>query len=180
MKWGTWGGQLQFRDGGNNPQQVTADINLGWDVAGDLTTVGQIDTLAQTGATASYTGGVIGNVASLQGNTVSTYVATGNLNMNWNFGQRNGDLTISNFDSRSYGTGPGALTQVPNLNQFAGNLNQIAGPNIANTTTNVGNATGSFVNNGPNNPAPGVIGNFNVQGDHYGATGVFAGAGTPH
>ena len=129
MKWGTWGGQLQFRDGGSNPQQVTADINLGWYVAGDLTTVGQIDTLAQHGATASYTGSVIGNVASLQGGTWNTSVATGNLNMNWNFGARNGDLTISNFDSRSYGTGPGGLAQPNvNLNQFGGSLTKSGGP----------------------------------------------------
>jgi hypothetical protein len=170
IKWGTWGGQIEFKDDVWNP--VTAHVNLGWYVAGDLTTVGQIDTLAATGATASYAGSVVGNVASLQGDVWSTYVATGNLAMNWNFGQRTGDLTISNFDSRSYGTGPNGLSQPVDINRFSGSLNQISGPSIGSMT---GNATGSFVNNGPSNPAAGVIGNWNVRSDTYGATGVFAG-----
>jgi hypothetical protein len=179
IKWGTWGGQLQFKDGfGYSADDVTADVNLGWYVAGELSTVGQIDTLAASGATATYTGSVIGNVASLTQTGWNTYVATGNLNMNWSFQQRSGGLTISNFDNRSYGTGPTGLTQVPNinqpnsyLNQFTGSLTQLSGPSI---NLNSGNATGSFVNNG-STPAAGVIGNWTVQGDAYGATGVFAG-----
>ena len=40
-------------------------------------------------------------------------------------------------------------------------------------------ATGSFVR-GPNSePAQGVIGNWDVHGDGYQATGVFAGSGNP-
>jgi hypothetical protein len=42
-----------------------------------------------------------------------------------------------------------------------------------------GNATGSFVNNG-SVAAGGVMGKWNVQGDNYQATGVFAGSGNPH
>jgi hypothetical protein len=174
IKWGTWGGQVQFKEGfGWYQQDITAHVNLGWYVAGDLT---DVDTLAALGGGATYTGSVIGNVASLGETGWNTYVATGNLNMNWNFASRSGDLTISNFDNRSYSTNPGnqpgGLTQPVDINKFSGTLHQVGGPSLVNMT---GGATGSFVNNGPANPAAGVIGNWNVHSDAYGATGVFAG-----
>ena len=175
LKWGAWLANLDFQTNqGVSDQTPTHQVQAaGWFVSGDLTTVGQIDTLAANHATASYTGNGIGNVASLQDNTWNTYVATGGLNMNWNFAQRNGDLTISNFDNRSYGTGQGGLTQPVDINKFSGTLSQIGGPMT-------GNATGSFVNNGPNNRVlVGVIGNFNVHGDGYGATGVFGAGPAP-
>jgi hypothetical protein len=161
IKWGTWGGQVQFKEGfGWYQQDITAHVNLGWYVAGDLT---DVDTLAALGGGATYTGSVIGNVASLGETGWNTYVATGNLNMNWNFASRSGDLTISNFDNRSYSTNPGnqpgGLTQPVDINKFSGTLHQVGGPSLVNMT---GGATGSFVNNGPANPAAGVIGNWNV------------------
>ena len=96
--------------------------------------------------------------------------------MNWSFRDRNGDLTISDFDDRSYSTGAHGLTQ-PSLdvNQFSGSLKQTGGPDIGLTS---GSATGSFVNNG-SVAAGGVMGKWGVEGDRYQATGVFGGAGTP-
>ena len=168
IKWGTWGGQIQFKDGpGYWADKVTADVNLGWYVAGELTDV--TDLAGLTGS-ATYTGSAIGNVAALQGNIWNTYVATGNVNMNWNFGSRSGDLAITNFDNRSYAA---PITQ-PSLdfNKFSGALSQTGGAAIPNIT---GGVAGSFVNNSQGSPAAGVIGNFNLHGDAYGAGGVFAG-----
>src|SRR5690606_35942041 len=75
MRWGTWGGQVNFRDGyGPWAQSVTADVNLGWYVAGGLTDVIDVDALSALGGSAKYTGGVVGNVASFQQGAWATYV----------------------------------------------------------------------------------------------------------
>jgi hypothetical protein len=96
--------------------------------------------------------------------------------MNWSFANRRGDLTISNFNERSYSTGPNGLSQpTRDVNQFGGSLTQTKGPDIG---LRSGNATGSFVNNG-SAAAGGVMGKWNVEGESYQATGVFGGKGTP-
>ena len=133
-----------------------------------------LDKLAATNASASYTGHAIGNVASNIDGNWKTYVAAGNLNMQWNFGPRQGNLAISNFDANGpkgplnvsgQMSTPGVLT-----NQFGGNLSGTLGAREI-----AGSATGSFVNNGPSNPAAGVLGNFNVgsNSNGYKATGIF-------
>jgi hypothetical protein len=94
--------------------------------------------------------------------------------MNWSFADRKGDLTISNFDQRSYSTGLNGLSSLE-INKFGGSLGQIGGPDIG---LNSGSVTGSFINNG-STPAGGVAGKFNIGGDNYQATGVFGGSGTP-
>jgi hypothetical protein len=190
MKWGTWGGQLQFNDSGG---PVTADVNLGWYVVGNLTTDTQLNdhaTWLATGPSATYNGTAIGNVASLNTQTQawSTYVATGDLAMNWDFAKRSGNLSISKFDTSAI---PGGLTFVgamcapgvagcntPTGNHFGGPLGAAASaPNTtlpANLSDLAGSAVGSFVNNGQT-VAAGVIGNWNVHNDVYGATGIFGG-----
>ena len=156
-------GQPAVDDSGN-PVKITADVHLGWWVAGDLSTVSDIDTLAALNATAHYDGHVLGDVAKLTGDQWNTYVAAGSLAMNWNFTNRNGDLTISQFDGdHSFGSGPGGMSQIPNLNQFSGS---ISGSGLS------GNATGSFMR-GPDSSAQGVAGNWNVSGTGYNATGIF-------
>jgi hypothetical protein len=191
MKWGTWGGQLQFRDGGSYPQaNVTADVNLGWYVVGDITDVSALEAL---GGSANYKGTAIGNVANnIDGSGWKTYVATGDLAMNWNFAGHTGDLTISKFDTS---VTPGGLTftgdmcapgvacgggnfVAPEGNHFGGPLSGTL-PNNLGLPENIdrvlaGSAVGSFVNNG-NTLAAGVIGNWNVHNDVYGATGIFGG-----
>jgi hypothetical protein len=59
------------------------------------------DNFLATDPNATYAGTAIGTVANdLDGNGVwQTYRAAGDLNMNWNFAQRSGDLTISHFDT---------------------------------------------------------------------------------
>ena len=80
------------------------DVHLGWWVAGDVIDNSDLP----TDASASYGGHVIGNVSTNIGsNGWHTYVATGDMDMNWDFNSRSGDLTISKFDQSIT---PGGLT----------------------------------------------------------------------
>ncbi len=63
-------------------------MNLGWWIAGQVTPNDQ----PTRGTTATYNGDAIGNV---NGGRPGTYVATGDMNMGWDFGKRTGLLTIS-------------------------------------------------------------------------------------
>lgn len=160
-----------------SPTPVKIDVNDGWWVSGEVTSVANLNTLWTRNASATYLGGVQGTVASLSEGQWSSFDTAGDLTMHWNFGTRTGDLTIGNFDGRSYGTGPGALIQPSlNFNQFGGSLSQLSGPSIGAMT---GTASGSFVNNGAV-AAGGVVGNWGVNSAAYRATGIFGGAGIPH
>ena len=76
---------------------VTADVNLGWWVAGDITSD---VALAALDATATYQGHAIGSVANnLNDSGWKTYVATGDMKITWSFADRLGDLSISHFDN---------------------------------------------------------------------------------
>lgn len=165
LKWGAFGTEVRFSDGGESTPYV--DRINGWWVAGDLTSPTEIDKLAALDATATYRGHALGSVL----NNGERYDAAGNLLVNWEFAQRKGDLTISNFDGQTFGTGKHGLTQVPSgANQFSGALS--GGDGLT------GKANGSFVR-GPVSPAQGVIGNWNVGRNGYTATGIFAGSGVP-
>ena len=168
MKWGALSTQVTFSNPDGENTTTYVDVITGWWVAGSLTSPVQIDALAAQNATASYSGHVVGNVAR-QNDNWQFYPAAGDLSMNWEFAQRKGELTISNFDGRSFGTGPQGLTQLGRLNQFGGDL---SGDGL------VGKTTGSFAR-GPLSPAQGVIGNWHLGGDGYRATGIFAGSGMP-
>ncbi len=112
---------------------------------------------------AAYGGHAVGNVV----NGADQYVAAGNLDMSWDFGRRDGRLTISDFDSRTFSGTMNAAAGSPN---FSGAL---AGADIA------GGATGSFVDGprgfGASGAAGGVMGAFAVDGSGFSATGIFAG-----
>jgi hypothetical protein len=174
LSWGRWEAHLNYKDGLSDSSDDNS-TNLfagGWWVAGELTTTADIDTLAKLGANATYSGAVHGTVINLG----ERYDASGSLTMNWSFADRSGDLTISNFDNRSYSTGASGLTQPSlDINKFGGSLTQTDGPSIGLTN---GSVTGSFVNS-DTVAARGVMGNWGVQGNNYEASGVFAGAGTP-
>ncbi len=168
--WGGFATEVAFSNGPATTNYV--DRISGWWVSGNLSSPVEIDALAALGATANYNGHVIGSVLSAG----EAYNAAGDLWMGWNFAQRSGELTISNFDNRSFGTGPGGLTQPnPSVNQFGGTLNQLGG--TASNSVISGNATGSFVR-GPGDPTRGVIGNWHASGGGYRATGIFAGSKT--
>ncbi|MGN6486370.1 MAG: FecR family protein [Devosia sp.] len=165
IRWGFWGFSAEDVQVGS----VTGDIayDAMW-VNGDLTTAAQLDGL-EAGATAiaTYTGDAVGNV----NNNGSTYVATGDMNMTWDFGNRQGTLNINNFDAEhlndSYGVNVGGQ-----VISFAG---QTGFGGIVYGDGNWGIAQGAFVNNG-SDTAAGVIGNFGFgNGYDYTASGVFMG-----
>ena len=167
FEWGTFSTEVSFSNGQGTTQYI--DRINGWWVSGDLASTSEIDKFAASGAEATYNGDVVGSV--IQGNDGRTYTATGNLWMGWNFATRSGELQINNFDGdKNFGTGPGNLKQVPSgANQFTGSL---AGSGLT------GSTTGSFVR-GNDSPVQGVMGDWNVSGSGYRATGIFAGTQTP-
>jgi hypothetical protein len=168
MEWGSFQTQVTFSNGADSTEYV--DRIDGWWVSGNLTSVSELNALDVLGATATYNGRAIGTVLLQDGAYRNTYTATGDLLMFWSFRDRQGNLTISNFDGRTFGTLPSGLTQ-PNraLNQFGGTLTA-EGLN--------GQAIGSFVR-GPSSAAQGVIGNWRIGGGGYSATGIFGGVQTP-
>jgi hypothetical protein len=179
IKWGTWGGQIKFKDDRWNP--VTAQVNLGWYVAGNIS---RMNELAGLTGTATYSGETIGNVAAFDPTTGvwNTYVATGALEMDWDFSQRAGMLAVNNFDAEgAYGplNVSGRMDVPGQLDPNSTVLNRFGGP-LAGTlgsTPASGAATGSFVSSATGGPTAGVIGNWQAQaGDVYGVTGIFAGA----
>jgi hypothetical protein len=189
LQWGAWGTRVEFGNG--EGQGFVDNIHLGWWVAGDVIDNSDLP----TDASASYAGHVIGNVATNIGNNGwQTYVATGDLDMNWNFNSRSGDLTISRFDQSITPGGlsfAGAMSAPGELatgkNQFSGSLSLATElpANLSDLNGMTGSATGSFVR-GPsnfNNGSPisgstpqGVIGNWHVGSERYSATGIFAGS----
>ena len=95
LQWGAWGARFGF--GTDSTSGFTDNVHLGWWVAGNIITAAQLDALAidplqAQGAVATFDGHAIGNVANnINGSGWKTYVAAGELNMNWNFAQRAGD-----------------------------------------------------------------------------------------
>jgi len=190
LQWGAFGTRVTFSNT-EGPLYVD-NIHLGWWVAGDV--IDNSDLL--TDATASYAGHVIGNVSTNIGaGGWVTYVAAGDMDMDWDFNSRSGDLTIGHFD-RSIT--PGGLTFTGAMSapgELATGKNQFGGPlslandnlpeNLSDLNGMTGSATGSFVR-GPNNfsggqpirgsTPQGVIGNWNVGSGRYNATGIFAGS----
>jgi hypothetical protein len=182
LNWGVWFSNLDFE---NEPtvgssQQSSQQVNIaGWWVAGDLPTIGQLPFQG----TATYTGLTLGSVAAYIGNSGQwvTYVASGDVHMDWDFSQRAGVLEISNFDA----TGPyGALNASGTMavpGQLANNaINKFSGPLLGTLGSGgyssvSGSATGSFAANGTDTSAS-IIGNWTAGNNNYKATGIF-GAG---
>jgi hypothetical protein len=203
LKWGIFGAMASFED---QPGEADGPIQhvmvLGFFAAGDILPIGQ---LPLTG-TASYAGDVIATVSTNLFDGWETYVATGDLEMNWNFGSRDGRLDITNFDTDHFGddglsfTGsmcaPGVTscgTNTPGGNHFGGKLTgelpATVGYQVNEARDLSGFALGSFVR-GPSNfdvngvainrsVPQGVIGNWAVGNDRYMASGIFAGGHVP-
>jgi len=165
IKWGAWGTRTSYTN--YNEQQVNADTHLGWWIAGDVVSGSD---MPLTG-TASYAGDAIGTVASKQNGSWNQYVATGDMNMDWNFAARGGTLSISHFDGKSF-SGPMFAPGRANFSGPLGNLN----------TGIIGSASGSFVGSPGHGLTPaGVIGNFgvgNIQ-NTWKANGIFGGTQIP-
>jgi len=189
VKWGAWLAYLNFQDTGDNSDnyEVTRKVTaFGWWVAGDV--VSQDD--LPTDGSASYAGRAVAWVANNRAGQQAIYPAKGNMDMNWDFGKRLGDLKISKFDMAHIEGGltfagpmcaPGVGCGTAFGNHFGGPLTVKMTDNLPNDLQSVrGSAIGSFVNNGNLNAA-GVIGNWGVSNrgvsnNHYSATGIFAGS----
>jgi hypothetical protein len=195
MKWGAAVAQVRFGDEIGDEDGIPdeyIDNLFGFWITGDLPTVGS---LPQTGG-ATYDGHTIGTVLERHGFGESNHwefrTAGGDLHMTWNFAQRQGDLSITNFDEDgTYGplnvSGqmkmPGVLSEI---NQFSGPLlGTLAGPPNNNNVDNPqfpinvgGSAAGSFARRG-NDAAAGVIGNWHAGNNYYKATGIFGASRTP-
>jgi hypothetical protein len=184
MKWGAWETQISFDNGSSSNEGQTHVTAIGFWVAGNMTSTAELDDLRSKNVTASYGGTAVATVANNLDDhgQWDVYVASGDMNMDWNFGQRKGNLEISNFDAGHIDGGltfqgqmstPGTLK-----NKFGGDLSLTSSDLPSNLNDLQGFAQGSFVK-GPNHPAQGVIGNWSVGGANYGATGIFAGGKTP-
>jgi hypothetical protein len=183
IKWGSWESHLVFDDEGNGSSNVFAH---GWWVAGDIIDSSDLP----FDGSAIYEGGAIADVANnLNGQGWVTYTARGDMQMTWDFGTREGDLTISNFDKDNIDGGltvTGRMTtpgEIEGKNKFSGEL---SGQNLPENLSDLsGSANGSFVR-GPDNfkdgravsksTPQGVIGNWNVGSERYQAGGIFAGS----
>jgi hypothetical protein len=177
LQWGAWGARVGFGNGSDS--DVVDNVHLGWWVAGDVITDEVEGDLPFQGS-ATYSGHALGNVANNLSGQLATYVATGNMDMSWNFGQRNGRFDITNFDKpNTGGLDFGGTISMPvdptgGLNKFSGTLgNQNLTGNLAGLT---GGVNGSFVRPLSEGIPSGAIGNWNVGNSRYQATGIFAGA----
>lgn len=184
IKWGAWGARVEFGSN-SNPAEYVDNIHLGWWAAGNVASASDLQDLGNLYASATYNGHVFGNVANGLNDDWKTYTATGDLLMTWDFADRTGLMTISQFDRGNFGSegltfegsmcAPGnSCGSVPYGNHFGGNISG----SLPNDTSVRGSASGAFVNDGAKQAA-GIMGNWNVGNSHYKAGGIFAGAGTP-
>ena len=183
FKWGAWIAAVEFPTDPDSPYNTQAAVS-GWWISGDIPTFGQLPLMG----TASYDGTTLGTVAAYIDNCEfggwTTYVASGEVHMDWDFQQRAGILEITRFDENGpYGPlnvsgRMGAPGQLANnaVNKFSGPLLGTLGSHNQNYQPTVqGSANGSFVANGSDKTA-GVIGNWMAGNEFYRASGVF-GAG---
>ena len=142
-------------------------------MAGNISTAAQLDALAidplqAQGAVATFDGHAIGNVANnIDGSGWKAYVAAGDLNMNWNFAQRAGDLTISKFDTSMTPEGltfSGQMSApgVANGNHFSGTLSGRLPSNLDLNSLSGGAAARSSTTETPWLPASSATGTWAI------------------
>lgn len=155
VKWGLWAAVLDQAEG----DAVIVPTGL-W-VAGKLPSIH--DPSPQGSAT--FSGKAIGIVENAQ--LGSSGFKTGDFTNVYNFSQRTGNVTISNFDGKTFSGGVSAGSDWRN---YSGSL---AGPGLT------GSVNGSFYGNrnaaGQLQVPKETAGNFHVTGSGYTASGIFAG-----
>ncbi len=161
LNWGAWDANVMFAEANGS---TIATAGSGHWVVADITSSQAIaDLQAQdTGTIATYSGFAVGTVSAASG---PAYTASGNMNMNWSFGTRSGNIEIMDFDVD---------------HSFYGTINDSAAPATAFfgglVTGGAGGGTvrGAFVNDGAT-PAAGVAGDFLLRDGTWNASGIFAG-----
>ena len=158
VRWGFWG----FKGALNGVGEFDVDLESMW-ITGSLTTQAQLGNLAaqsESEISAFYHGDAVGIVNNLA--VEGSYIASGNLEMEWNFGSRTGNASITQFDTENFsgqGRGFNYELEAPEGNStFLGNLTSTDNPYI----DSYGGMQGAFANNGAN-IAGGVIGNWGVS-----------------
>lgn len=162
LEWGWWGTQAEVAADNPSGEAGRLSVHMGTWVAGDMATETEISALELANASATFEGMAAGNVLS-GGNS---YVAAGAMNLDYSFGMRSGELSIDDFDGRSFsGTVSGDYYQPETFSGY------ISGESAS------GSAGGAFVNNGAD-VAAGVIGSFEASDSDWQARGIFAGERT--
>ncbi|HZK90532.1 MAG TPA: hypothetical protein VFC56_10335, partial [Stellaceae bacterium] len=150
-QWGYWGGAVNSNFGGGGPRSDFGHLNF-W-------VAGQPTVNLPTMGTGLYNGGMIGSV----NNSGLQYIATGNFNLNYDFGARTGSFGINTFDGQSPITVP-----VGAVGAGYSGVKGASGPGLSATI-----AGGFF---GPNSPLPPeTAGSFSLFKSGYQAAGVFQG-----
>lgn len=148
MTWGWWG----------RNSSATADktVHLGNWIVGKQPAGSEVTAAL---GTATYNGNAVGTVV----NGGSQYIATGSMEATMNFLDREGRVTISDFDGKTLATGV----------DFGSNTATFSGTEtVAGVTTTV---DGAFASNGVD-PVKGVMGNFTAVDGTWSAGGIFAGS----
>ena len=186
IQWGWWGTRVSTTDRRRKKDHgaTTCTWAPGWPASSAIPMPSTMETTLPFGGEATYTGTALGTVARETGEGVAQYIARGDMQMTWDFGDRTGELAITDFDGMNVsGTmtdpgDPGYPGEGTPTGQFGGF--------IGFSETLGGSASGAFVDNinaAPDQPnvAAGIIGDFSFEGVDLGqnvsAVGTFAGVG---
>ena len=148
LDWGFWSGATTWPDGSEERYHMAS-----W-VAGELPELVEIP----TSGSASYAGQMLGGVID----GAQRHIASGDMNVSWNFGTRAGAMQVSGFDAADY----------------AGSLSSIDGRQITGVAESAAAARtmsvdGSFFSGG-GDPVAAMGGSFAVQGQAgYAAAGTW-------
>jgi hypothetical protein len=165
LDWGWWGTRVDVAASGSEVPSGRSDyVHLGTWVAGDIARPVDLP----NNISVNYAGTALGNVARQTSDGVGKYIASGGMNMSFDFASRTGNLHITDFDGMNLSS---AVSESSTATQalFSGPL---GGAGLA------GSVHGAFVNNGPD-VAAGIIGDFAVSGAGVRAAGTIAGARVP-
>ena len=180
MRWGSWVVGIQYEDGDSDQSYTQTIASIGWWVAGDLPTVGELP----LEGTATYEGTTVGTISQRIDEEWAAFPvpASGTVNMDWDFAQRAGHLEINDFKATGEGAPPAlnmaGRMRIPgwlddgSMNKFRGGLDGYLGEDAIH-----GVANGSFARNG-DDPTAGVLGNWSARNSDFKANGVFGAAKT--
>jgi hypothetical protein len=160
IDWGWWGTRVRVDASGTEiPSERTDYVHMGTWVAGQLTD----PTDLPTSGIVNYSGTALGTMTRDVAGSVHKYIASGTMDMSFDFYSRSGQVDIGNFD----GVTTSANVSQPSLTQnfVTGNF---AGGGV------IGTVDAAFVDAGTAKAA-GVVGGFHFEGAGFNAVGTIAG-----
>lgn len=189
IDWGWWGSKTRFDGNANLPNGRTDQVHMGTWVAGDITDPNRIYGENGFTGTATYAGTALGTVSRQTADGTATYAASGKMGMEFDFGARQGTLSITEFD-KDPGYNPNGYNVSGTMYDESSGTEALFAGELRNNDgyyyDRVGRATGAFVddnvtgqtlNRNPAAPnvAAGVMGNFDFGINDAKVTGTFAG-----